>query len=119
MELINEKNNKDAISAFLKHNGIDPHNATGYNNKFETAYFVGDSRKFFEETPIGFSILDTSYSNVSLHDINDIEFETVFKVTEQSFSFDEEYETLTITANESKKHNKEYKVVISSIYLDI
>ena len=119
MALTKEEKNKNEINTFLKHNGIDPHNATGYNNKFETRYYVGDSRKFAEEATIGFNAVGTSDINVSLHDINDIEFETEFKITEQTFNFDEEYETLTIIGNDSKKHNGEYKVVISSIYLDL
>ena len=119
MALTKEQKNKDEINSFLKNNDIDPQNATGYNNKFGTAYYVGGSRKFAEEATIGFSIDDASNSNVSLHDINDIEFETGFKVTEQIFNYDETNETLTIIGNNSKKHNEEYKIVINSIYLDL
>lgn len=91
----------------------------GYNNKFGTAYYIDGTRNFSEETPIGFDIVSTSNINVSLHDINDIEFETTFKTTEQIFNFDEVHETLTIIGNDSKKHNGEYRIVISSIYLDL
>lgn len=118
MSLTNEKKNKEEIITFLKHNNIDPDNATGYNNNFDTAYYVGDKRKFREDTPVGFSTDDASYSNVSLHDINSIEFETTFKASEQEFKFDEEYETLTITGNNSSIHGSDYKIVIGSIYLD-
>lgn len=119
MALTKEEKNKDAINTFMKYNDIDPNNAMGYNNKFETRYYVGESRKFAEEATIGFNVVTASDINVSLYDINDIEYETEFKITEQTFIFDEEYETLTIVGNDSKKHNKEYKIVISSIYLDL
>lgn len=118
MALTKEEKNKEQINIFLEYNSIDPDNATGYNNNFGTAYYVGGTRKFAEETPVGFSTASTSYVNVALHDINDIEFETDFKVTEQTFNFDEEFETLTITGNNPNKHKEDYKVVISSIYLD-
>ena len=119
MALTKEEKNRDEIHTFLKNNDIDPNNAMGYNNKFGTAYYVGDSRKFAEETRIGFNIVGTSDINVSLHEINDIEYETAFKITEQMFNYDENNETLTIIGNNSKKHNEEYKIVINSIYLDL
>lgn len=118
MALTKEEKNKEEINTFLKYNDIDPNNAMGFNNKFETRYYVGDSRKFAEETTIGFNIVGTSDINVSFYDINAIEYETEFKISEQIFNYDEEYETLTIIGNNSKKHNEEYKIVISSIYLD-
>jgi len=118
MGLTKEEKNKDAILTFLKNNDINPNDAMGYNNKFETRYYVGDSRRFAEETRIGFNIVDTSDINVSLHEINDIEYETGFKVSEQMFNYDEDNETLTIIGNASKKHNEAYKIVINSIYLD-
>ena len=119
MPLTQEEKNRDAIQTFLKNNDIDPNDAMGHNNKFETRYFVGDSRKFAEETRIGFNIIGTSDINVSLHEINDIEYETAFKTTEQMFHYDEGNETLTIIGNNPKKHNEEYKIVINSIYLDL
>lgn len=118
MALTKEQKNKEEIHTFLENNGIDPNEAMGYNNKFATAYYVGDSKKFSEETRIGFNIVGTSDINVSLHEINDIEYETAFKITEQTFSYDEDHETLSIIGNNSKKHDGEYKIVINSIYLD-
>jgi hypothetical protein len=91
----------------------------GSGTKLETRYYVGDSRKFAEETRIGFNTLGTSDINVTFYEINDIEFETVFKITEQMFSYDEVNETLTITGDTSKKHNGPYKIIISGIYLDL
>ena len=114
-----EEKNREAINAFLKNNDIDYSTAMGHNNKLETRYYVGDSRKFAEETRIGFNIVDTSDINVIFHEINDIEFETAFKITEQMFSYDEDNETLIITGDTSKKHNEPYKIIISSIYLDL
>ena len=119
MSLAQEQINKDEIHSFLKNNNIDPRNAMGYNNKFGTRYYVGESRKFAEEATVGFDISDKSDINVSLHDINDIEFETGFKVTEHNFSYDETSEALTITGNNSKIHNEGYKVIIESVYLDL
>ena len=118
MALTQEQINTDAIHTFLKNNDIDPANAMDFKNKFETAYYVGDSRKFAEETRIGFNIVGTSDINVTFYEINDIEYETVFKITEQIFQYDEALETLTISGNHSKKHDEAYKVVINSIYLD-
>ena len=118
MALRDEQKNKDAVHAFLINNDMDPNKGMDYKNKFGTSYYVGDSRKFAEETRIGFDITDTSGINVSLHEINDIEYETAFKITEQMFDYDETLETLTITGDESKKHNEAYKIVINSIYLD-
>ncbi|MDF1875550.1 hypothetical protein JHD48_07370 [Sulfurimonas sp. SAG-AH-194-I05] len=112
-----EEKNKEAINTFLKYNNIEPHKAMGYNT-FETAYYVGSIRKFLEETPVGFNIVGTHNSNVSLHEINNIEFETELKITEQDFHFDEDHETLIITGSNSQKHNETYKIVISSIYID-
>ena len=119
MSLTKEEKNKEEIHSFLKNNDIDPNTAMGYDNKFETRYYVGDSRKFAEETRIGFNIVGTSDINVSFHEINDIEFETAVKISEQTFTYDEENETLTITGDTSKKHNEAYKIVINSIYLDL
>ena len=119
MALTKEDKNKEEINSFLKNNDIDPNTAMGYDNKFETRYYVGDSRKFAEETRIGFNIVGTSDINVSFHEINDIEFETTFKITEQMFNYDENNETLTITGSNSNKHNEAYKIVINSIYLDL
>lgn len=119
MGLTKEETNKNEINKFLKHNGIDPNDALSYENKYGTAYYVGESRKFAEETRINFNIVGTSDINVSLYEINDIEFETNLKTKEQIFSFDEEHETLTITGNNSQKHNEDYKIVINSIYLDL
>ncbi len=113
-----EQKNREAIEAFLANNDIDPNNAMGYGNKFGTAYYVGDRRKFSEETRIGFNTVGTSDINVYLHEINDIEYETALKVTEQTFKYDETHETLTIIGTHSKKHDEEYKIVINSIYLD-
>ncbi len=118
MALTKEEKNKEEINTFLKNNDIDPNNAMGYDNKFEIRYYIDDSRRFSEETRIGFNTLASSYINVSLYEINDIEYETQFKITEQTFSFDDVHETLTIVGTGSKKHSGEYKVVISSIYLD-
>jgi len=118
MALRDEHKNKNAIHAFLINNDMDPNKGMDYKNKFGTSYYVGDSRKFAEETRIGFDITGTSGINVSLHEINDIEYETAFKITEQMFDYDETLETLTITEDESKKHDEAYKVVINSIYLD-
>jgi len=118
MALTTEEKNKEAIHDFLKNNDIDPETAMGFENKFETRYFVGDSRKFSEETRIGFNIVGTSDVNVSMHEINDIEFETTFKVTEQNFVYDEVLENLSIIGSHSDKHNGPYKVVINSIYIE-
>lgn len=119
MAITKEEKNKEAINSFLKNNNIDPYTATGHGTKLETRYYVGDSRKFAEETRIGFNIIGTSDINVTFYEINDIEFETAFKVTEQMFSYDEVNETLIITGDNSKKHNGAYKIIISSIYLDL
>ncbi|MEN8304400.1 MAG: hypothetical protein ABFQ64_10040 [Campylobacterota bacterium] len=118
MALTKEDKNRDEISNFLKNNNIDPQEAMSFDNKFSTSYYVGESRKFAEETRIGFNIVGTNEINVSFYEINDIEFETTFKISQQTFSYDEENETLTITGNNSSKHNGEYKIVINSIYLD-
>ena len=114
-----EEENREEINAFLKHNDIDPHTSIGSGTKLETRYYVGDSRKFAEETRIGFNTVGTSDISVIFYEINDIEFETAFKITEQMFSYDEDNETLTITSDTSKKHNEAYKIIISSIYLDL
>lgn len=106
-----ETKNKDEIITFLKSNGIHIQSSTGYN-KFETAYYINDSRKFFEETPIIFNISADNNLFVSLPEINDIEFKTTLKLSEQNFKFDEEHETLTIRGEE------DYQIVINSIYLD-
>ncbi len=117
MELSKEEQNKEAISTFLKYNGIDPNDAIG-STKFETRYFIGESRKFAEETRISFNITGTSNVNVSLFEINDIEYETAFNIKEHTFAYDDDFDTLSITGNDSPKHNEAYKVVINSIYLD-
>ena len=114
-----EEKNRQAINAFLKNNDIDHITAIGYDNKLETRYYVGDNRRFAEETRIGFNIVGTSDINVIFYEINDIEFETAFKITEQMFSYDEVNETLIITGDTSKKYNEPYKIIISSIYLDL
>lgn len=113
-----KEENKNAIETFLENNSISPEYAMGYNNKFEIRYFVGERRMFSEETTVGFNIMGTSDVNVSLYDINHIEYETSFKITEQTFSYDEVRETLTITGTSKKTGNDVYKVVINSIYLD-
>lgn len=117
MPLTKEQKNKDAIEIFLQFNNIESKNAMGYN-KFETTYYVGGERIFREKMPVIFNILDTSDVNVFLPEVNDIEFEMSHTITKQNFHFDEEYETLTITGEDTTKHNQEYKIVISSIYLD-
>jgi Txe/YoeB family toxin of Txe-Axe toxin-antitoxin module len=119
MALTKEEKNIEAIKSFLKNNDIDPYTVMGHGNKLETRYYVGDSRRFAEETRIGFNIVGTSDINVIFYEINDIEFETAFKITEQMFSYDEDNETLIITGDTSKKHNEAYKIIISSIYLDL
>ncbi|MDA7817324.1 hypothetical protein N9A28_03980 [Sulfurimonas sp.] len=113
----NSIKNKNAIQTFLEYNGIDPETAMGQDNQLETRYFVGESRKFSDVTRIGFNIIGTNDINVYMYEINHIEFETEFKVTEQTFVFDEEFDTLTITGDNSSKHGA-YKIIISSIYLD-
>lgn len=118
MALTKEEKNRDEINTFLKNNDIDPQNAMDFENKYGTAYYVGESRKFAEETRIGFNILGTTDINVTFYEINGIEFETEFKISEQTFSYDENNETLTIIGNNSQKHG-EYKIVINSIYLDL
>ena len=117
MSLTKEQKNKDEITTFLNYNNIDINNAMGYN-KFETTYYVGNTRMFREEMPVIFNIVGTNDVNMLLPEINDIEFETEFKITEEVFHFDEDYETLIITSPNSTKHNEDYKIVISSIYLD-
>ncbi len=119
MALTKEEKNRGEISNFLKNNDIDPNTAMGFDNKFQTEYYVGERRKFAEETRIGFNIIGASDTNISLHEINYIEFETTFKIAEQTFHYDETRETLTITGNDSDKHNGEYKIVIHSIYPDL
>lgn len=119
MALTKEEKNKNEISAFLKHNTIDPNDAMSYENKYGTAYYVGESRKFAEETRINFNIVGSSDINVSLYEINDVEFETNLKTKEHTFTFDEYHETLTITGNNPQKHKEDYKIVINSIYLDL
>lgn len=118
MAVTKEEKNREEIEAFLKNNEIDPNHAMGFENKFETRYYVGESRKFAEETRIGFNIVGTRDINVSLHEINDIEFQTRFQITQQTFHYDDATETLTIVGQDSKNHDQEYKVVISSIYLE-
>ena len=117
MELTKEEKNKEAISTFLEYNGIDASHAVG-STKFETRYFIGEERKLAEETRISFNITGTSDVNVSFFEINDIEYETAFNIKEHTFTYDDDFDTLTITGAKSPKHNEAYKVVINSIYLD-
>ncbi|MDQ7043332.1 MAG: hypothetical protein Q9M34_07340 [Sulfurimonas sp.] len=117
MPLTKEQKNKEQISTFLAYNNISPEGAMGFN-KFEIAYHVGENRLFREETPVIFNILGTSEINMLLPEINDIEFETQAKISQHDFHFNDDDETLTITSNESTKHNEEYKIVIHSLYLD-
>ncbi|QSZ42131.1 hypothetical protein GJV85_08405 [Sulfurimonas aquatica] len=119
MPLSKEEKNKEEINKFLKHNDIDPTDPMSYKNLYGTAYYVGESRKFAEPTRINFNILSSSDINVSLYEINDIEFVNAFKSKEQTFIFDEEHETLTITGNDTQKHNEDYKVVINSLFPDL
>lgn len=117
MQLTKEEINKNAVTTFLAYNNIEPNNAMAYN-KFETAYYVDESRIFREETSVIFNIIKESDIDIILPEINNIEFKTTFKTTEQNFHFNEEGETLTITTDESTKHNQKYKIILSSIYLD-
>jgi len=117
MSQTKEEINKEAISTFLAWNAITPETAMGYH-KFEVAYHVGDDRKFREMTPVIFHIDKPSSLNVILPEINDIEFETEFKITEQTFGFDDDNETLVITGDRSTKHKENYKILIHSLYLD-
>lgn len=112
-----EQLNKEAISTFLAYNGITPETAMGYH-KFEVAYHVGGSRIFREMTPVIFQIHTPSDINVVLPEINDIEFETQLKISQQDFHFDDDNETLVITGDTSDKHNQNYKILIHSLYLD-
>jgi len=117
MERTKEEKNKEAISTFLEYNGIDPSQPIS-TTKFETRYFIGESRKLAEETRVSFNITGTSHINVSFFEINDIEYETAFNIKEHTFTYDDDFDTLTITGNDSPKHNEAYKVVVNSIYLD-
>jgi len=113
-----ELKNQAAIKAFLQNNDISFDDVMNFTKRFETAYYVGDSRKFYEETTVGFNVLDTNTVNALLVDINGIEFETEFRVKEQTFEYDDTNETLTIQGKDSQKHNEEYKIVINSQFLD-
>ncbi len=106
------------IADFLENNGIDPRSAVEFKHKFETFYYVGGSRRFAEETRIGFNLIVESDIHVSMHEINDIDFETAFSVAKQEFVYDDDKETLTITGTDSSKHAEPYRIVINSIYLD-
>jgi len=117
MSLTKEEKNKEAISTFLAYNGITPETAMGYH-KFETAYHVGENRIFREMTPVIFHIHTPSPVNVILPEINDIEFETQFKISQEDFHFDDDNETLVITSEKSDKHNEGYKILVHSLYLD-
>ncbi|MDF1876308.1 hypothetical protein JHD47_00575 [Sulfurimonas sp. SAG-AH-194-L11] len=117
MSLTKEEVNKEAISTFLAWNAITPETAMGFN-KFEVAYHVGDSRVFREMTPVIFHIHTPSAINVILPEINDIEFETQFKLSQEDFHFDDDNETLVITSYKSEKHDQNYKILIHSLYLD-
>ncbi|HIP20082.1 MAG TPA: hypothetical protein EYG70_03055 [Sulfurimonas sp.] len=117
MSLTKEEQNKEAISTFLAWNAITPETAMGFN-KFEVAYHVGESRIFREMTPVIFHIDRPSTINVILPEINNIEFETELAISQQTFHFDDDNETLVITDNISDKHNQNYKILIHSLYLD-
>jgi len=113
-----KQSNKEEIISFLQNNNISQENVFDFSKKFEVAYYVGESRKFYEETTVGFNVIDENATNVLLVDINSIEFETELKITDQSFHYDETNETLTISGTESDKHKEVYKIVINSLYLD-
>jgi len=117
MSLTKEEIKKEAISTFLAWNAITPETAMGFH-KFEVAYHVGDERIFREMTPVIFNIHTPCDIHVVLPEINDIEFETQLKMTEQNFHFDDDNETLVITGDQSTKHNQSYKILIHSLYLD-
>ncbi|SFV53717.1 hypothetical protein MNB_SM-4-390 [hydrothermal vent metagenome] len=117
MSLTKEEINKEAISTFLAWNAITPETAMGFH-KFEVAYHVGDERIFREMTPVIFNIHTPCDIHVVLPEINDIEFETQLKMTQQTLHFDDDNETLVITGDESTKHNQSYKILIHSLYLD-
>ncbi len=117
MSQTKEEINKEAISTFLAWNAITPETAMGYH-KFEVAYHVGESRIFREMTPVIFHIDRPSNINVILPEINDIEFETQLKISQQNFHFDDDNETLVITGDTSEKHEHNYKILIHSLYLD-
>lgn len=117
MSRTKEEINKEAISTFLAWNAITPETAMGFH-KFEVAYHVGDERIFREMTPVIFNINTPCDIHVVLPEINDIEFETQLKMTEQNFHFDDDNETLVITGDQSTKHNQSYKILIHSLYLD-
>jgi len=117
MSLTKEEINKEAISTFLAWNAITPETAMGFN-KFEVAYHVGNDRIFREMTPVIFQIHTPTDINVLLPEINDIEFETQLKMTQQTFHFDDDNETLVITGDTSDKHNQNYKILVHSLYLD-
>jgi hypothetical protein len=118
MQATQEEMNKEAILAFLTNNDISPDDVMNFSNRFETAYYVGENRKFYEETTVGFNAQDNNAVNLLLVDINGIEFETAFKITEQIFTYDDESETLTVLAQNPEKHNEPCKIVINSRYLD-
>ena len=113
-----KESNKEEIISFLQNNGISQESVFDFSKKFEVAYYVGDKRKFYEETTVGFNVVDENTTNVLLVDINSIEFETEFKTTDQLFHYDETNETLAISGTESEKHTEAYKIVINSLYLD-
>ncbi len=117
MSKIQEQMNLAAIHEFLTNNLMDTKSPMSYEKKFDTFYYVGDKRIFAESTRIGFDITEGSDVNAHMHEINYIDFETVFKASEHRFSYDEENETLTVTG-ESEKHEAPYKVVINSIYME-
>lgn len=114
----NKQKNIEAIAAYLDNNSIDPNIVMDRKTKLEVGYYAGEKRIFAEETKVGFNILDEDEISVYLFEINDIEFETAFKVTEQNFIYDDILETLSITGTDSKKDNEDYKLVINSIYFD-
>lgn len=114
----NKQKNIEAIAAYLDNNSIDPNIIMDRKTKLEVGYYVGERRVFAEETKVGFNIVEEDEISVYLFEINDIEFETAFKVSEQNFIYDEVLETLNITGTDSKKHNEDYKLVINSIYFD-
>lgn len=110
MSLTKNELNKEAVMTFLHFNNIEPNNAMAYN-KFETAYYEGEHRIFREQTAVIFNTLKSNDMDVILPEVNSVEFQTVFKTAEEDFYFDDDNDTLSIT-------NEEYKVVISSAYLD-
>ena len=109
----------EAIHTFLANNLVDVTNLGAYNNKFTVFYYVGESRKFAEETRVAFDFGNTDTITIMLNEINFIEFETNFSTNDYDFSYDEEGERLYIVGNNSDKHDGEYKIVVNSNYFDM